>query len=353
MNYIMEKKRKFITLITIAVTTIAIWISLSSFKLYIEDSPSFREEIRRYVSENVLPLIKEQRNKLDQYLTSDEKAQIQEFRNRLKELRDERNTFRKERGTDPLSELTPELREEIMERRKEHRKVHREIMFKTYEIVNKHENEIEELLQPIEENIPDWMEDIREIRAETIGQDNTGYERGPKRGQRFRGNGNAGESGGQGYGRGAGYGRGPGGMGESGGFMGPGAMAGGRYMGGPGGIGGRRFIGFNFPLHPEAFVLFDPELVDELFDHEFSVLPTISPNPTNGMVRINLELNESEQVSINLFDRQGTKIRNLLDKTLAEGEHELIFDISDLSQGLYFYHIDLENKVQKGRILVE
>lgn len=353
----MEKKRKLITLITIAVTSAVIWISFSSFRLYIEESTSFREEIRRYVSENVLPLIKEQRNKLDQYLTSNEKAQIQEFRSKLKELRDERNTFRKERGTDPLSELTPELREEILERRKEHLKVHREIMFKTYEIVNKHEKEIEELLQPIEKNIPDWMEDIREIRAETIGQDNTGYERGPKRGQRFRGNDNAGESGGQGYpegyGRGAGYGRGPGGMGESCGFMGPGAMAGGRHMGGPGGMGGRRFMGFNFPSQPEAFVLFDPELVDELFDHEFSVLPTISPNPTNGMVRINLELHNSEKVSINLFDRQGTKIRNLMDKTLADGEHELIFDISDLSQGLYFYHIDLENKVQKGRILIE
>jgi len=174
----MEKKCKLITLITIAVTSAAIWISLSSFNLYFEEPTSFREEIKNYVTENIFPLLKEQRNKLDQYLSSDEKVQIQEFRNTLKELRDERNNFRKDRGTDPLSTLTPELRQEIMERRKEHLKVYREVLFKTYEIVEKHENEIDGLLQPIEENIPGWMEDLKDIRSETLGQDDISYRRG-------------------------------------------------------------------------------------------------------------------------------------------------------------------------------
>jgi hypothetical protein len=106
-------------------------------------------------------------------------------------------------------------------------------------------------------------------------------------------------------------------------------------------------------MHPEMFVLLDPESIDELLDANFSLLPTISPNPTNGMVRMQLELNDQSDVAINLYDRQGTKIRNLLAKTLKEGEHELIFDLSDLSKGLYFYHISFADKVQKGRILIE
>jgi hypothetical protein len=357
MDKIMKKNRKFITLITFAVTAVAIWISLSSFKLFIEDSTSVREEIRAYLSENVLPLIKEKRNELDQHLSSDEQAQIQEFRVKLKELRDERMAAFKDRGAGPLSEITPEMREEALERRKRHIKVRREIMMKVFEIVNNHEEEIDALLEPIEEKIPLWMADLRDIHSEFGDQNTRRNRRGPYGQQGFGGNDTDGESGGPAYSGGqgnrGGYGTGYGFMRGSGGLGGSGGMGGPRYFGGRGGFGRHGFIGFNFPFHPEIFVLFDPESIDELFENDFSALPTLSPNPTNGMVRIKLELNEAEEVSINLFDRQGTKIRNLMDKTLSEGDHELIFDISDLSQGLYFYHISLDKKVQKGRIVIE
>ena len=350
----MKKNNRLITLITLAVTSAAIWISLSGFKLYIEESTTLGEEIRQYITDNVFPQLKEQRDKLDQILSSDEKAQITEMRNKLEALREERNTYSKDRIPGSPSEITPEMREEIMERRKRHAKVHREIMIEVFEIVNKHEGDIDQLLEPIEENMPDWKSDIRDILSEYWDQNNMGNGEGPYRGHRFRGKGmNAGfdESGNiGGRGRGVGYGGGAMGMGDPGGFMGPGA---GQRQGLPGGFGRRGIMGFNFPMQPEKFVLFDPERMEKILNNDFSVLPTLSPNPTNGMVRINLELNKPEQVSINLYDRQGTQIRNLINKTMDKGKQELIFDVSDLSDGLYFYHINLENKVEKGRILIE
>jgi hypothetical protein len=240
--------------------------------------------------------------------------------------------------------MTPEDQQIIMDRRKEHQKIHREILMQVYEIVENHEEEIDQLLEPIEEGIPDWMSEMREIYSESGDMNNRGYRRGQNGPNGRRGFGGPGNLSGPGEGRG--YGN----------FDGPRAFNGGRGSKGPGGFGGPgRYgrLGFNIPLHPEMFVLLDPESLDELLNNDFSMLPTISPNPTNGMVRINIELNDNEDVSINLYDRQGNKIRNLMDKNLGKGDHELIFDISDISQGLYFYHISYADKVQKGRILIE
>jgi len=334
----MEKNRKFITLITIVVTAAAIWISLSGFKLLNIESPPYREEVRNYISETILPVIKEQRAILDQYLSSDEKVQIKEFHSTLKELRNERNVYFREWANGPSNEISPEVHQEMLDRRKDHLKVQREIMMKVFEIVNNHEDEIDQLLEPIEENVPVWMADIREIS----GSDNTNF--------RGQGKGSNGYQGGEDFGRRQGNFGGPKGFGGPGGFGGRGGLR------GPGGFGvsGRGgFRGIMFPLHPEMFVLFDPESIDELFDSDLSVLPTLTPNPTNGMVRMQIELNDRSDVAVNLYDKQGTIIRNLLEKVMEKGEHELIFDFSDLSKGLYFYNIKYEDRVEKGRILIE
>jgi hypothetical protein len=353
----MKRNSRFISLITITVTSVAIWITLSGFRSFIVDTPTLREEIRRYVSEQIFPVIKDQRNALDQHLSSEEKARIQEMRSKLNALQDERKSYLNDRNVAPSSEITPEMVEEIMERRKRHAKAHREVMMEVFEIVNRHEDEINQLLESIEDNMAVWMSDIREIHSEYKDQNDIGTGQGPYRGQGFRGRGMT-----SGYneednigikGRGMGYGRGGRGLGGPGGLMGPGAGQGLGFSGRSKGFGPGRLMGFAFPLQPERFVLMDPDMIEKFLDKDLTHLPTLSPNPTNGMARIKLELDEAEHVSIDLFDRQGTEIRSLLDKTMDKGTHELIFDLSDLSQGLYFYHIHLENKVQKGRILIE
>jgi hypothetical protein len=211
--------------------------------------------------------------------------------------------------------------------------MHHKILIEVFGIAERHTGEISRLLEPIEDKIPTWRDDIHNIISESGEQD--GWPGG--RGRYFRG----------------GTGNGPGGLGVDpvryG--IGPGGLG-----AGPGGAWGRgrpRQIGFMLPLHPEWFLLIDPESIDEFLNDDLGTLPILSPNPTNGMVRINLEVDDPENVSIMLYDRQGTQIKDLLNKTLNKGNHELVFDVSDLSKGIYIYHIKINEDIRKGRIIIE
>jgi hypothetical protein len=326
----MEKKRKSITFITILVTAAAIWVSLSSFNFMDKNYPPIREEVKEYILENVIPVIREQRTKLNHHLSSEEALKIDGYRSELNEYRNMRNTLIKDLPKGSPSDMSLEKREEMMENRKEQMRAHRKIMIEVFGIVDKHEDEIDGLLGPIEEKMPQWMEDIRKIISESKDH----YQR-PYNGNNSirRGFGAAGGPGYRGF-EGAG---------------GPGY----RGFGGAGGPGYRAYMGGMFPLSPERFVLFDPESIDGIFKREFSISPSLYPNPSNGMVNIDIDIDKQEHVLISLYDRQGTRIKDLINKNLDKGDHELIFDLSDLSNGIYFYHIHINEEIQKGRIIIE
>jgi len=325
----MGKKRKLISLKAITITTLAIWFTLSGFTLNTEGELPLREEIRKYISENVLPVISEQRIKLDEYLSLDEKKQIREFQEELRGFLNARRILFQDRPFVRPSDISDEERQEWMAGRRSRMQMHHKIMLEVFSIAERHEDEINRLIEPIEDKIPAWRDDIHNIIAESGEQD--GWPGG--RGWYFRGR----------YG---GSGSGPGGPG-----VGPG-----RYGVGPGGAWGTGLpgqLGFMLSLHPEWFLLMNPESIDDILNSDLGALPLLSPNPTNGMVRINLEIDDPENVSIMLYDRQGTQIKDLLNKTLKKGNHELVFDVSDLSEGIYIYQIKTNENIQKGRIIIE
>ncbi len=77
-----------------------------------------------------------------------------------------------------------------------------------------------------------------------------------------------------------------------------------------------------------------------------SILPTdyyISnpyPNPFNPETNVNFGLPEPSEVNIHIYDVNGRLVRTVLDNTsLPAGNYRNNFDGSDLSSGIYFYHI--------------
>lgn len=76
------------------------------------------------------------------------------------------------------------------------------------------------------------------------------------------------------------------------------------------------------------------------------------PNPFNPVTNIRFNLEEKEQVSLFIYDILGEKIATLYqEETLPRGNHELLFDGSQLETGIYICKL-IANSVSKTRKMV-
>lgn len=223
----MENRKKIFTLITLLFASTSIWTTTSGFRSLSYVEPPAQGEIAGYFKENILPVIRQQREKLDEMLSSKEKEEIEMLRKRIREQRESRRDgwAQQNRG----DQKPPIWDEEMVEARKTRINQHREIMKGLSRITEKHETEIGALLEEIQQNIPAWSEEIHKIRIDS------GFTRSPGR-------------------RGM-HGRGP----EAG--MGPG------HAGwGPGNSFRSHMPGFGFAFHPEMFLLLDPDNMEGMLN---------------------------------------------------------------------------------------
>lgn len=73
----------------------------------------------------------------------------------------------------------------------------------------------------------------------------------------------------------------------------------------------------------------------------------IAPNPFNPVTTVSLELPNRAQVKVEVFDIRGARVRQLLDRSLAAGRHELRFDGTDqagrrLASGVYLARVRVD-----------
>ncbi len=64
------------------------------------------------------------------------------------------------------------------------------------------------------------------------------------------------------------------------------------------------------------------------------------PNPFNPSTTISFELNRPTEVTLTVFDALGRTISVLVDGRRTSGLHEISFDASNLSSGIYFYRLN-------------
>jgi hypothetical protein len=80
----------------------------------------------------------------------------------------------------------------------------------------------------------------------------------------------------------------------------------------------------------------------------------ISPNPSNGIVNIGYSINKSSKINVSLFDVTGKMIVELEDRDVLElGKHEIQFNTSKLSPGLYFIRFDNEFSTETKKLIIE
>ncbi|MBN1155579.1 T9SS type A sorting domain-containing protein, partial [candidate division KSB1 bacterium] len=63
------------------------------------------------------------------------------------------------------------------------------------------------------------------------------------------------------------------------------------------------------------------------------------PNPFNPETKISFEVGEATDVEIELIDVQGRRVASIAEGRYESGSHEVLFNASELSSGIYFYRL--------------
>jgi hypothetical protein len=82
------------------------------------------------------------------------------------------------------------------------------------------------------------------------------------------------------------------------------------------------------------------------------VLAQNYPNPFNPSTTIKFELRRSSEVELSVFDMLGREVSVLVNETREAGVHEVKFDASGLSSGMYFYRLQAGDFVQSRKLLL-
>ncbi len=76
--------------------------------------------------------------------------------------------------------------------------------------------------------------------------------------------------------------------------------------------------------------------------NEFSLSQNF-PNPFNSKTKVNYKIGKEAFIQIKIFDLSGKEIITLINKKQNKGNYEIDFDASELSSGIYFYSLYINN----------
>ena len=73
------------------------------------------------------------------------------------------------------------------------------------------------------------------------------------------------------------------------------------------------------------------------------------PNPFNPSTKITFDIQKRSDVTLKIFNVLGEVVTTLIDEQLSSGSHELDFNASNLSSGVYFYELNVNGKWQQTK----
>ena len=76
------------------------------------------------------------------------------------------------------------------------------------------------------------------------------------------------------------------------------------------------------------------------------------PNPFNPSTKIKYTIKESGFVTIHLFDIFGREVRKLVNTFQPIGNYEITFDAKDLTSGVYYYKININEFTATKKMLL-
>lgn len=263
--------------------------------------PAMAEAMKTYVAENVVPVITPLRQDLDEYLSSEEQAELADIRTGMKALQEEVKAFR---ATQPKPERGQAPSLEVRNQMRQFQKQRRQLTTRAWVIADAHEAEMDQLFGSIENEAEAWKEDMRAIVKEYRSERGTrpeGVERekGSRQGHRQRGRG-----------------------------MMPDWE------------------------QPVKFLLWDANQPFPLLEEVRTSTRTF-PNPAQSTNTLRYQINQPGLVEIVLINSQGQIVKNVLKAEQKAGDHTQQLDISDLKPGVYTYRISSPNGVQTQKLEIQ
>ena len=86
-------------------------------------------------------------------------------------------------------------------------------------------------------------------------------------------------------------------------------------------------------------------------DLELDKLLSIYPNPTNGILNVNVNTASNELITLQLFNSIGQQIESLANNSSNDGLYSL--NLSDQSSGVYYIKLTVKEKVVTKKVILE
>lgn len=94
------------------------------------------------------------------------------------------------------------------------------------------------------------------------------------------------------------------------------------------------------------------DIDDEAISKPSFILEQNYPNPFNPITTINYQLPASGYVTLKVFDILGNEVATLVNKMQEPGNHNVIFDATELASGIYIYSIKYKEQIISKKLLL-
>ncbi|MEM9886748.1 MAG: FG-GAP-like repeat-containing protein [Bacteroidota bacterium] len=113
---------------------------------------------------------------------------------------------------------------------------------------------------------------------------------------------------------------------------------------------------YDVPTNQKIKIIETP-LVSSITENHFAdalQIHSIAPNPFTDFVLLDVELAKSSELNYQLFSSTGRQVSAVFDRKLAAGRHQIRWNVAaNLSAGLYFYCIQMDDEIQSGKLILK
>ena len=81
-------------------------------------------------------------------------------------------------------------------------------------------------------------------------------------------------------------------------------------------------------------------------------MSNVYPNPFNPSTRIEFAIPEDSKVSLEVYDINGRFISSLVERDMQAGYHQVVWNASDKSSGVYFVKFQAGSFVKTQKIML-
>ncbi|WP_139923943.1 T9SS type A sorting domain-containing protein [Hymenobacter sp. DG01] len=258
-----------------------------------------RKELLAYYQQNVLPVVRQQRQKLETQLTTSDKAQLTLYRAQLKETRQKAKALRQSfRLAGTPAGTRPELTETQKQQLQQLRTETKAILQNVSQLAQKYEGDIAKLAQEVQPQKEKWQADTKAILART-----TTPEQPAKAGK-------------------------------------------GKHQRHAGGV--RRYF------QPTSFLLLNPNAPTQKPTPTERGNAGVYPNPSVSTNQLEYEVKKAGPLTVELLDGRGNTLRTVAQEAKVEkGPHTLQVNVADLPVGTYYFKVTTRSGAETKRFVKE